>query len=85
MKRKLKRSDLILSRRIPKDTDTKKVAMLEYGRYCALIPVDYLYDGRYKLEFIKQTGVPLPNDIDVSRGVDEMFCHNLCDILAVNL
>lgn len=75
---KINRGDLIRVRDIP--TGTEKCAMVTYAGRSVLVPVDYIEDGRYRLEFIRQHGIPLP-PTKVSSGLTEFFCPNLNLIL----
>lgn len=71
--RKINRGDLVLLPDIPPDTE--KAAIITYLGKSIIVPIEVLENGDYRIEFIKQYGIPLPT---VPAKRTEFFSPNLC-------
>jgi len=71
---KINKRDLITLPEIPQGAAS--CAMITYMGMSILVPVETLYNGSYRVEFIKQYGVPLPTTI-LPKKIKRVFSPNL--------
>jgi len=75
---RINKRDLIKTRDIPSGTST--CAMVSYMGRTILVPVEYLENGQYRLEFIRQCGIPLP-PTRIPQKLEEYFIPNLSVVI----
>jgi hypothetical protein len=71
---KINKKDLITMPEVPQGTAS--CAVITYRGMSILVPEEILYNGLYRMEFIKEYGIPLPTTI-LPKKIKRTFSPNL--------